>query len=64
LNVIYQFLVYADDVNIVGANINTIKKRVEALLQANKEAGVQISTDRTKYMFTSSHQDVGKNHSI
>jgi hypothetical protein len=45
----HQFLVYADDVNITDENI-TIKKNKEALLQANKEVGLEVNTDNSIWL--------------
>jgi regulator of replication initiation timing len=43
-------LVSADDVNILGDNIDTIKKNIKTLIDANKEIGLEVNTERTKYM--------------
>ena len=37
LNGTHQLLAYADDVNILGGNIHTLKENTEALVVANKE---------------------------
>jgi len=39
LNGTHQLLVYADDVNISGGSIHTLKENAEALIVASKESG-------------------------
>jgi hypothetical protein len=49
LNGTHQLLAYADDVNIVVENIDTIQKNIKALLDVGKEVGLGVNPEKTKY---------------
>ena len=41
-NCTYQLLVYADDVNIMGGRVHTIKRNTEAVPDASKEVELEM----------------------
>jgi hypothetical protein len=53
----HQLLVYADDVNLLGDSMNTIKENIQTLSQASRDIGLDINTEKTKYMIISRHSD-------
>jgi hypothetical protein len=64
INGTLQLLAYADDVNLLGDDIDTIKKNMETLIDASKEVGPEINVEKTKYMLLSCHHNAGKNCDI
>jgi hypothetical protein len=57
-------LVYADDVNLLGDSVNTIKENSDTLLEASRDIGLEINTEKTKYMIISHHPNSGQIHNI
>jgi coproporphyrinogen III oxidase-like Fe-S oxidoreductase len=53
-------LAYADDVNIVGENIDTIQRNTKAILNASKEVGLEVNPEKTKYMLVSRCRKAGQ----
>jgi len=53
LNGTHQLLVDADDVNILGERVHTVKENAEAFIVASKETGLEVNVDKTKYMVMS-----------
>jgi len=64
LNGTHELLIYANDVNMLGGSVHTIKENAEALVVASKETGLEVNADRTKYMVMSRDQNVGRSHSM
>ena len=64
LNGTYQLLVYADVGNILGRNIHTIEENTVALVVANKQIGIEVNADKSKYVVMSQDQNEGRSHSI
>jgi len=64
LNGTHQLLVYADDVDILGGSVHTVKDNAEALIVASKETGLEVNADKTKYMVMSRDQNAGQSHSM
>jgi hypothetical protein len=62
LNGTHQLLAYAD-VNILGEEVVTIQKSTEGLLDAGKEIGLEVSSEKTKYMLMLRNK-AGQKHGV
>jgi hypothetical protein len=50
LNGTHQLLAYADDANLLGDNMDTIKESTEILVDASKEVRLKINVEKPKCM--------------
>jgi hypothetical protein len=64
LNGTQQLLAYADDVNLLEDNIDTIEKNTKTLIDSSKEVDLEINVQKTKYILLSRQQNAGQNGDI
>jgi hypothetical protein len=60
LNGTHQLLAYADDLNLLGDNIDTIKTNTETLIDPSKEVSLEINVEKTEYMLLSCQWNAGQ----
>jgi hypothetical protein len=58
----HQLLGYAEDALALGESIRTKMKNTKTLLVACKEAGLEVTTEKPKFMFVSREQSAGYNY--
>jgi len=59
LNGTHQLLVSADDGNMLGVSVDTVKKNAGALIVASKENRLEVNADKTMYRVMSQDQNAG-----
>jgi hypothetical protein len=64
LNGTHQLLANADDVNILGGSVHTVTENAEALVVATKEIGLEVNTDKTKYMVMSRDRNAERGYGV
>jgi hypothetical protein len=61
LNGTLQLLAYADDMNPLGDNLEATQKNAEALIDASKEVGLEVSIEKTTYILQFRHHSEDQN---
>jgi hypothetical protein len=52
----HQLLAYAENADLLGYNIDTIKKNTETLSDASRKVDLEINKEKSSYMLPSHHQ--------
>ena len=48
----------------MGGSVHTVKEKVETLIMASKETGLEVNAVKTNYMVMSRDQNAGQSHSM
>ncbi|KAJ4433996.1 hypothetical protein ANN_16315 [Periplaneta americana] len=64
LNGLHQLLVYADEVNMLGENTQTVRENTEILVEASRAIGLEVNPEKTKYMIMSRDQNIVRDRTI
>jgi hypothetical protein len=48
----------------LGGSVLTVRENAEALVVATKEIGLEVNTDKTKYMVMSRNRNAGRGDSV
>ena len=49
---------------MLGENLQTIRENVEIFIKASKDIGLEVNSDKTKYMITSRQQNIVQNQNL
>ena len=60
----YQLLVYANDVNMLGENLQTVRQNTLVLMKTCKDISQEVNSEKTKYMITFHHQSAVQNENV
>jgi hypothetical protein len=64
LNGAHKLLGYANDVNLLGGSIRTVKKNIAVLLVGSMGTGLEVNADKSKHMGISRDQNAGRRHKL
>ena len=49
---------------MLGENLQTVRENAEIFIKASKDIGLEVISEKTKYMITSRHKTVVQNQNI